>query len=278
MVIIYVLRYQDIALCITVTRWAYFSLERCLDEGAALLCVLWEKYEEGVASWSLRIWISPVRYYWENKRASTHSEFPLRFFILNTLKCYFRTVGYGFNVLSRCRSFAPGWLGPEVLGIQDNIRKAVPQGWLLRWLCSSSPPCGISIQGLDQHCSCKRQVFGHVQGDYTSYSERILPSPRKLFVIVSFIVQSSSAFSVLSLETDSADPFSLPAHSGGNSSRTKIRYQADIMLILYIIIIILVFSLTHTQILLLASLPPVYHRIKESWFELGRIWDSSELT
>lgn len=34
----------------------------------------------------------------------------------------------GFNVLSRCRSFAPGWLGPELLGLQGDIRKAVPQG------------------------------------------------------------------------------------------------------------------------------------------------------
>ena len=45
--------YQGIALHVAVTGWADLSLERSLDGGAALLCVLWVMREEVVVWWVL---------------------------------------------------------------------------------------------------------------------------------------------------------------------------------------------------------------------------------
>ena len=89
--------------------------------------------------WILLIWISPVRYYWENQEVfyPCKISFP-RFFVLNTVaQCLFRTVEYGSNVLSRCRSFNQGGWDLRCWGFRTAIREAVLQGWLLSWIHSS---------------------------------------------------------------------------------------------------------------------------------------------
>lgn len=106
------------------------------------------------------------------------------------------------------------WTWVRCWGLRATIRAAVWWGWSLSWTHNFYPNPSMEYPSKDLISIVHLKVgyFGIFKTIYyKSYLENVPPSPRKWFVIVSFILQSSLAFFVLPLRIDFVDPLSPPA-------------------------------------------------------------------